>query len=269
MDDQVQNGVATEPTVGAENPAGYEVTPQVEQPVNNPVPEGDENIPEDLPEDPSKQREAFIKMRQKLSEFEKAQKTVVDETPDPEMQATRDVVNGMRVAPSPLVFGQPDLNDPIAAARAEAQQARHEAQTTAAMLEDMQAEAEYPELRGKSEADKLFQTQVQRAMVAEMYNAQVAGRSRKTLSQVTAQVKKEMSALTATYQQMSDEKAQQNLHNLEQAALEPRGQSANIEQPANNEERSRQINRGNDNALIDDLLEGELAKFSERDLGFF
>lgn len=255
-------------------PAQEEVTEsQSEQQVQEQIvetpaaPEGDENdVPEELPEDPQKAKEAFIKMRQAL----RTQKQ--EETQKPEVPVQQEDVSETDPLLQELLTWRPgsprpqtqfDMQDPMAqavtehvtAAQNEARLARDEVSQMRAEMEKLQALSDHPELK----SDKFFKQRVDEKLTFLTLKAQQEGKARPTMAQAASQVKNENATYLGANQQAALDNARQDLQTKQQASLNQAPQSTNINpQPDTSNHRAR-INRGDDRALEAALMEGELA----------
>lgn len=237
---------------------------QVQEEVAEPaVPEGDENaVPEELPEDPQKAKEAFIKMRQALRSQKKEEvaEPVQEEMPDDD-PLLQELLTWRPGAPRPQ--SQFDMNDPMAqavtehvsAAHNEARQARDEVAAMRAEMEKLQAQSEHPELK----SDKYFKQRVDEKLTFLTLKAQNEGKLRPTMAQAAAKVKEENSRYLGVNEQAALDTARTNLQTKQEASLTQAPQSTNISPAVDTSTHRARINRGDDNALADALMEGELA----------
>jgi hypothetical protein len=251
-------------------PAPQEEQPQdqepqaPQQPVS--VPEGDENdIPDDLPEDPQKQREAFIKMRQALkAQKQPAPVQQVEEVveTDPLLQELLTWTPGL---PGPQT--QFDMNDPMAqavsehfnAAREEAHLARQETANLKAELEKLQANEQYPEMK----SNKLFAQRVQEKLTYLSLRATQEGKPRPTMAQAAKQVKTEFGQLNQETEQAALEQATQTLQTKQQATLSQGPATAQVIPAKGTNQYKERINRGDESALQAALMEDELANLPD------
>lgn len=235
---------------------------------------------DELPEDPTKQREAFIKMRQQLRE----QQRLLEQQPvDPlEPEQTDEPVDTtlldelLTYQPTPALppnrldptdpFNQA-VNEQIMAAHAQAQEARQRAASMEARLEKMEAESNFPTLK----TDKYFRERVEEKLIVESLKATQSGKPRPSMSQIAKKINAELQTSRTQLQNTVRQEVRTELTQpiKQQTSGEGRTSSANVDRTVDTSHLSRRINKGDRNALVEALLSDELSGLSERDLGFY
>jgi len=279
MDEEVQDGVLDADDTADVEPTTTDDAPGIaEQTVDEDVVSDDDDevddldadgIPTDLPEDPQKQKEAFTKMRLALKKARRGNtQPAADEDADDQVDASQDF--DFRI-PAPINYTDQDLQDPVTAARIQAADAQRQAAMTQAQLEDMEAESRFPQLAKRSgQYDPVFAKMVKRSYTHEVVQAMHTNRPKPRLAQVAAMVAKDLKISQVRTEKSTLVKAQQQLAAKEQAALDARGSSVNYEPPAEqNKARIQKIRSGSRQALADELLDIEVSKYSNQDLGFY
>lgn len=207
--------------------------------------------------DDPKQREAFIKMRQKIKELEDKLDTQEDDfdlvslargITDPQPQSDDGVEMDMSDAATRHFMNR------VANAEAIAKAAERKA---LARIEDMEAWQEYPFLKPeatRTPEQKLFLEDVKNAYIKASLDARVGGKTPKTLVQVAREVEKRHELLRASGLEKATSKAQQVKAQKEAATLESKGTTTNVAPSTDEEHRAelrRRVNMGDIQALAE------------------
>lgn len=239
MEDQELQGVGVEDTAPEENPASNQ--DQIDQAT-------DDN--QMLPQDDS-QREAFIKMRQKIKELEEQLTVRNDEL---------DLVNLARgVTESDFV--PEETEDPTQAILNRVQTAemlaRQAEARASARIEDFEAWQEYPFLRPNTQRtpeQDLFLEDVKARYVAEQLRARSEGKKAPTLLDVAKKVDKAHQSLrSATTQQVQQQQQKVDAQKTV-ASVESAGTTINVAPSSNSDQieaLKERVRRGDSNALAE------------------
>jgi len=228
-------------------------------------PEGDENepegavseeIPEELPEEPDKQKEAFIKMRQKLAEQERRLKELIEQQQVTQQRDSwlEEIRMGQPNVPPPPPF-TPDtpveeVAQRLTRAEMEAIRARQEAQALRAEMEDKEALEKFPELK----TDRDFFEETSALYVKRNLEAAATGKKPITVAEAAEIVKQRWEKAAQSLKAQAAEEATKKLSEKERASLEAKGSSVNIQRSSPKLEELRQKARMGDHSALTELV---------------
>lgn len=231
--------------------------PDVAEEPKQPVVEGDENV------EPPKDNAAWAAMRVKQKDLQDRLKAYEQpaepqeeepEQTDPLLQELLEWTPGSQYPTSQI-----DPNDPMAehikAAQASAQQARQEVAAMKAEMEKLQAVEQFPALK----TDKIFRQSVEDRLLSLTLRAQQEGKARPTMAQVAKKIDAEFSQYRSSAQTQARSEAEQTLQTKQAATLSQTGSSGVSRPQTDNTQQQRRINKGDETALVDALMEHELA----------
>lgn len=253
MDEEQQGVETTEQPVQAAPQSETEATAVTE----TPSVEDQGGQEDELPTEPDKQREAFIRMRQE----NKALKEQLSQTAAP--VADEEVVLNQfrqRQVPQTEINGQMSPEEAIY----HMQQLAHQGQATAQQvveltqqLEDQKLYSEFPELNPENPDFKKPENRAFEKHVAGMYVLEQLKGNKPDLVSLARRAKADFGLLTQPQKEAIAQQVQQEATQLEQATTEARGSHANIPQKNEaQEEAMRQGARRGDPEAIAALLKG-------------
>lgn len=243
MEDQNINGVGVEGTAPEENPTSNQS--QTDQ--TSLQPDDDQTLPQD-----DSQREAFIKMRQKIKELEGQLSQRDDEL---------DLVNLARGV-TENDFVPEESEDPTQAILNRVQTAellaRQAEARASARIEDFEAWQEYPFLRPgtqRTPEQDLFLDDVKSRYVAEQLKARSEGKRAPTLLDIAKKVDKAHQTLRGAVVQQERQQAQKIESQKMVASVESAGTTINVA-PSTNQDRIEELRmrvRRGDTAALSEL----------------
>lgn len=268
MSDQINGVGIDEQTIPEELPTSNveeeaearpaEATTEAEQTTDESSDSAEESLPAD-----HKQREAFIKMRQRIKELEAKQ---TDQDDLDLVNLARGVPTGFET-PVQTPNNQFDETDPVTKAfldrvkQAELTAKAAEAKASA-KLEDFEAWQKYPFLRPtapKTEEQKLFLEQVREKYMADSLKARSLGKQAPSLVDVADRINARFESFKKTTMEVGANEARKLDSQKEAAVLESAGTRTNLVPAASSdrvEELRRKANRG-DNSALAELLKLE------------
>lgn len=252
MDEQEQGVEVSQEPVQAEATPETETTTVAETPTAEVNQESGEQEDE-MPTEPDKQREAFIKMRQEIKALKEQQ-----EAPTAEEEAA--VLNQFRQRQVPQVEVAPQEGD---AANYQMQQLAHQSQMTAQQVVELTQQLEderlfnaFPELNPKNPEFKKPENRAFEKHVAGMYVLEQLRGNNPDLVSLATKAKADFSLLSKPQQQAIAEEVTAQATKAEQATLEARGSHTNVPQTTNNDDVYRSGARRGDPESIAALLKG-------------
>jgi len=229
---------------------------EAEQQVEAPTTEEQQpEIAEDeLPSEPEKQREAFIKMRQEL----KQQKEQLQQYQQPSEET--EVINQFRsgtYAPNlEPITADTDLDvfaQRVNQAESLATQSYSRISELERQLEDQQLYNEFPELNPKSEENKKPDAQAFEEFVAGKAALQIMQGKKPNLVEIARKAKSVFGNLTQSQKEAITQEVTETIQTKENATLEARGTSFVQSQGEDFTELNKRINRGDHDALTERL----------------
>lgn len=215
-----------------------------------------EEIPEELPEEPNKQKEAFIKMRQKLKAQEERLRELSEQQRIEEEREgiLREFRGGFIPSAAPPPFS-PDTSveevaERLTRAEREALLARQEAKALKAEMEDREAYEKFPELK----TDQDFYEDTAALYVKRNLEAAALGKKPITVSEAAAIAKERREKAAEALKTKAAEEAAQALTQKERASLEAKGSSVNIARSNPKIEELRQRVRMGDQSALSELV---------------
>jgi hypothetical protein len=213
---------------------------------------------EELPEEPDKQKEAFIKMRQENKAYKERLQALESQGRDSgQYDVLNDVRNSYRsqaeVAGSrPITPETPieEISQRLAYAERTSAQAMSRAEMLETQLEDRDAEAKYPELK----TDKLFADVVRTAYLEAKLQERATGKKAPSLSAIAGKYKKQLDERTGKVKSEVADEASKKAAQKESASLEARGSSVNVPRQSAEIEELRQKSREGDRFAAAELL---------------
>ena len=209
---------------------------------------------DDMPTEPDRQREAFIKMRQELKEKNDLLKQY--NTQDQTVSDELDVINQFRqgaYAPPQQTINQDTGIDEVMQRMSQAEQVAYQSHQRVSQLEqqleDQKLFSEFPELNPKSEESKKPESRAFEEFVAGKAALEIMQGKRPDIVAIARKAKQSFSGMTSSQREAITEEVTKNIHTRENATLEARGTSY---APAVNDDDSalrRNVNRGDMDAL--------------------
>jgi Fe-S-cluster formation regulator IscX/YfhJ len=217
--------------------------------------EAKEEQEDEMPTEPDKQREAFIKMRQEIMALKEQQ-----EAPSAEEEA--DILSQFRQrqVPQTQFTSEKDQDETLN----QMQQVAYQAQMTAQQVVDLKQQLEderlfnaFPELNPKNPEFKKPENRAFEKHVAGMYVLEQLQGKNPDLVSLAKKAKADFSLLSTPQKEAIAERVNSEAARLEQATSEARGSSANIPVADNSkEEAMRSGARRGDPEAIAALLKG-------------
>lgn len=220
-------------------------TPSVEAP---------QGVEDELPTEPDKQREAFIRMRQENKALKEQLGQVSAPVADEEV-----VLNQFRQRQVP----QTEINGQMSPEEAiyHMQQLAHQGQATAQQvveltqqLEDQKLYGEFPELNPSNPDFKKPENRAFEKHVAGMYVLEQLKGNKPDLVSLARKAKADFGLLTKPQQEAIAQQVTQEAAKVEQATLEARGSHQNVPQAQGNDDALRHGARKGDPEAIAELL---------------
>lgn len=214
--------------------------------------EGDD-LPEELPQDEEKKKEAFIKMRKELKALkaEKRQDTSETESTQEDegagLSVLRQIREGAVIQNAPIT---PDddltqVTQRMTQAEKVAFEASQNVKKLEAQLEDMMLYAEFPKLKNPSTpADKALEE-----YLAGQYLTQQLQGKKPDLLRLARKAKEVFESLTQSQKEQAAQEAIENLQRKEQGSLEAKGNSVVMPKTVDSEDQARRIRQGDSAAL--------------------
>lgn len=250
---------AEETAVGEENlaPKGTEMSQTTSAEADeNEFSERAEEIPEELPEEPDKQKEAFIKMRQKLKAQEERLRELSEQqqTEEEREGVLREFRGGFVPSTAPLPFSPETPVEEVAQRLTRAEQeallARQEAKALRAEMEDKEAYEKFPELK----TDQDFFEDTAALYVKRNLEASALGKKPITVAEAATIVKERREKAAEALKTKAAEEATQALTQKERASLEAKGSSVNVTRTNPKIEELRQRVRMGDQSALSELV---------------
>lgn len=234
-----------------QNAGQHEETPRVEAPTTT---EQQPTIAEDeLPTEPDKQKEAFIKMRQELKEKNDLLKQYQQPTED-EFNVINQFRQGTFAAPeSPLnpETGLDEFTNRVTQAEQIAYSANQRISQLEQQLEDQKLYAEFPELNPMSEDSRKPESKAFEEFVAGKAALEIMKGKKPDLVSIARKAKEAFGGLTAAQKEAITQEVTQTIQNKENATLEARGTSFVAPKAEDLSDLTRKVNRGDMDALTE------------------
>lgn len=205
-----------EQTTGVEQSAQQEETPNVQESEGeSPTPQEDD----ELPSEPDKQREAFIKMRQELRDLKKSKEEKSSSLDDIELP--EELVSGLSEQITPDTNVNTIINQ-LEFTKKAAIEAMRETQQLRQEREFADTFKEFPQLDPNSET---FDPNFDR-LVADKYHLLIRQGERISPVEAARQVNASISALIAKTREQATEETRESIAKKEQVTLEATGNAA-------------------------------------------
>lgn len=242
-----------EQTVGVEEevvPVQAEPLPETEPTVAE-TPSAEED--DDMPTEPDKQREAFIKMRQEIKALKEAQEAPVTE----EEEAA--VLNQFRQRQVPQAEFNPEMGTDEALTQM--QQVAYQSQMTAQQVVELKQQLEderlynaFPELNPSNPEFKKPENRAFEKHVAGMYVLEQLRGGQPDLVSLARKAKADFSLLSQPQKEAIAAQVTEEATKVEQATLEARGAHNNVPAAKNDDSAFREAARRGDPEAIAELL---------------
>lgn len=213
------------------------------------APEGDD-VPDELPEDEQKRKDAFIKMRQELKQL-KSQVRAGDESQG--MSVLDELRRGNKPHVDPIT-PDTDLNQVttrMTMAERTALEAKQETVSLKGELENLRLYRAFPELDPEHPDHKKPETQLLDQYVAgQMLLLASQGKKYDAIA-IARRAKDMFSTMTSTQKEQAADEAVKKLQKKELGSLEAKGNSVAVPRSQNVEDLRSRIRRGDEQALTD------------------
>jgi len=230
------------------------VSEVVETSVDTPATEQPEVVEpqeDDFPQEPDKQREAFIKMRQELKELKSKH-----ETPEVEEEPSESVLNMFRTQPeyNPQPITEDTELSEITSRMTQAERMAYDANQRATdlerRLEDERLYSKFPYLKpGTKEYKENPKAKMMEEYVAGQYLLQQFQGKKVDLVKLAEDAEERFGAITQSQKEAGASEAVEKLRIKEQGSLEARGTQPVVPKATNEQELRDRVRRGDMSAL--------------------